>query len=136
MKRITSLIAIILFSVGAVAAQPKSKEGQAANSDRGRQVVKKASSRSQSAKSRGPLVLQVGPRTTYLKEGLSIEDVVSFLGQPIVVSEQQEGNAHLTTCIFARSEERVMVVEFVNGLLARSRTTTREHLTQSAKASL
>jgi hypothetical protein len=66
-------------------------------------------------------VLRLGPTTTYLKNGLSTEEVVKLLGKPYSVSEQLEGGRLLTTYIFPRSEGRVLIAQFENGLLIGSR---------------
>lgn len=70
-------------------------------------------------------VVQLGPRTTYLKEGLSTEDVLRVLGSPAAVSERNENEVIVKTYEFTRSEGRVLVAEFVGGALVRSRTETR-----------
>lgn len=72
-----------------------------------------------------PRVVSVGPRTTYLKEGLSTEEVVKLLGRPAEVSELEEGGAKVVSYVFPRGEGRVLVAEFVNGRLVRSRVETR-----------
>jgi hypothetical protein len=72
-------------------------------------------------------VVRVGPSTTYLKQGLSTEEVVRFLGEPTEVFEREEGSDALTY-VFRRSEGRVLVAEFVKGALVRSRTETRTNV--------
>jgi len=66
-------------------------------------------------------VIRFGPTTTYLKNGLRAEEVVRLLGKPITVAERREGNTLLSTYTFTRSEDRLFVAEFENGLLVRSR---------------
>jgi hypothetical protein len=66
-------------------------------------------------------VVRVGPTTTYLKNGLRIDEVVRLLGKPTSVSERLEGNRLLSTYTFSRSEGRVFVAEFENGVLFDSR---------------
>jgi hypothetical protein len=70
-------------------------------------------------------VIRVGPSTTYLKEGFSLEEVVRLLGEPVAVSEHQSGNESVTTYEFPRGHNRVLIAEFVNGALVNSRTETR-----------
>ena len=67
-------------------------------------------------------VVRVGPSTTYLKQGLSTEEVVKLLGEPTSISE---GNSGEVTYEFPRAEGRVLLAEFVNGSLVSSRTETR-----------
>jgi hypothetical protein len=67
-------------------------------------------------------VLRVGPTTTYLKNGLSTGEVVRLMGKPATITERREGARLFTTYTFSRSEGRVFVAEFENGLLTSSRT--------------
>src|SRR5882672_9627828 len=60
-----------------------------------------------------PGVVQVGPRTTYLKEGLSTEEVVRLLGKPSAITERNEKDVVVTIYEFPRSEDRVLIAEFV-----------------------
>ena len=72
-----------------------------------------------------PGVVQVGPRTTYLKEGLRTDEVVRLLGKPASISERSENDIIITTYEFHRSEGRMLIAEFVGGILVRSRSETR-----------
>ncbi|HEY6232453.1 MAG TPA: hypothetical protein VIW64_14420 [Pyrinomonadaceae bacterium] len=78
-----------------------------------------------------PGVVRVGPRTTYLKEGLRIDEVVRLLGKPLSVSERNEQKTIIKTYVFQRGEGQVLIAEFENGLLARSRTELRDQLLQA-----
>ena len=71
-------------------------------------------------------VLRLGPTTTYLKNGLSTEEVVRLLGKPATITERRDGARLFTTYSFSRSEGRVFVAEFENGLLRSSRTETAD----------
>lgn len=73
-------------------------------------------------------VIRLGPPTTYLKEGLTAREVVMLLGQPVSVSERQEGDLKIITYAFPRSAGRVLVAEFANELLISSRTEIRGSL--------
>ena len=70
-------------------------------------------------------IVRVGPSTTYLKEGFSLEEVVRLLGEPAAISEHHDGDKSVTTYEFPRGQNRILVAEFVNGALVRSRTETR-----------
>jgi hypothetical protein len=70
-------------------------------------------------------VVHVGPRTTYLKEGLRAEEVVSLLGEPTSISESERQGQSLLVYEFQRGVDRVLVAEFVDGSLISSRTETR-----------
>jgi hypothetical protein len=73
-------------------------------------------------------VIKVGPATTYLKNGLSINEVTRLLGKPVYVSERQERNGLISTYVFRRGEDRFVVAEFAKGILRRSSVKTREDL--------
>lgn len=73
-------------------------------------------------------VVRVGPSTTYLKEGFSVEEVLRLLGEPKAISQHKSGNDFVTTYEFPRGENRVLIADFVNGALVSSRTETREQL--------
>jgi hypothetical protein len=66
-------------------------------------------------------VLRLGPTTTYLKNGLTTDEVVRLLGKPASVSELQEGTRLLTVYTFTRSDGRFFIAEFEKGLLVDSR---------------
>jgi len=72
-----------------------------------------------------PGVVQVGLRTTYLKEGLRTDEVVRLLGKPASISERSENDIVTTTYEFQRGEGRIFIAEFVGGILVRSRSETR-----------
>jgi len=72
-----------------------------------------------------PGVIQVGPRTTYLKEGLRTDEVVRLLGKPASISERSENDIVTTTYEFQRGDGRILIAEFVDGILVRSRSETR-----------
>jgi hypothetical protein len=72
-----------------------------------------------------PGVVQVGPRTTYLKEGLRTDEVVRLLGKPVNISDRNESDIVITTYEFQRGEGRLLIAEFVSGVLVRSRLETR-----------
>lgn len=71
-------------------------------------------------------VVRVGPRTTYLKNGLSIDEVIRLLGKPLSITERTEQNVSLKLYVFQRGEGQVLIAEFENGLLARSCSELRE----------
>jgi hypothetical protein len=73
-----------------------------------------------------PGVVRVGPPTTYLKEGLSVAQVIRLLGKPQEVSQRTENGIAIAIYEFRRGEGRVLVAEFERGLLVRSRTETRD----------
>lgn len=70
-------------------------------------------------------IVRVGPSTTYLKEGFSLEEVLRLLGEPAAISERHDGDEFVTTYEFPRGQNRILIAEFVNGALVRSRTETR-----------
>ena len=72
-----------------------------------------------------PAVIRVGPSTTYLKAGLTTAEVVRVLGQPATIRERTQNGIRVVTYEFARSEQRVLVADFVNDALITSRTESR-----------
>lgn len=80
-----------------------------------------------------PGVVRVGPTTTYLKAGLSTEQVVRLLGEPTTVSERIEKDLIVTTYEFPRAEGRVLIAEFVGDALIDSRIETRVQVAQAAR---
>ena len=79
-------------------------------------------------------VLRLGSRTTYLSEGLTAWEVERFLGQPSSVSVRREGTRTITTRVFPRGEEHVLVAEFVDDVLVGSRLETFKNLAQAGSA--
>ena len=73
-------------------------------------------------------IVRVGPSTTYLKEGFSLEEVLRLLGEPAAISQRHDGDEFVTTYEFPRGQNRILIAEFVNGALVRSRTETRVQL--------
>ena len=114
MKKTLILLSLILCAGFSAAAQTGG-DGRARRASYGSERVAPA----------GPRVVRVGPRTTYLKEGLSTEDVVRMLGRPAEVSERDEDGARVVTYVYPRGEGRVLVAEFVAGRLVRSRVESR-----------
>ena len=78
--------------------------------------------------------IRVGPPTTYLKEGLTAEQVLRVLGEPINVSEREEQGVTIKTLQFQRGANRILIAEFVNDELVSSRTATREPLVASNRS--
>jgi len=70
-------------------------------------------------------VVHVGPRTTYLKEGLKTREVVKLLGEPSAVSRRIEAGRAVAIYEFQRGDGRVLIAEFVGDSLVSSRTETR-----------
>ncbi len=75
--------------------------------------------------------IRIGPPTTYLKEGLTAEQVIRILGEPLNVSEREVSGETVKTFEFQRGANRVLVAEFVKGALISSRTETRTPLIAS-----
>jgi hypothetical protein len=123
-----------LFVTGAASAQAGLNGGQSGLSQEGQRTEKRVTSRQGVVRTRGGRVLSVGARSTYLKEGLSIAEVVWFLGQPISASEWREGDTRLSTYVFNGAGTRVLVAEFTNGLLVRSQSSTRDELAKAKHA--
>lgn len=83
----------------------------AKNSSSQRRVVRKAG------------VVRVGPSSIYLKQGLTTEEVVRLLGEPISVTDSESDDS--VTYEFQRSEGRVLLAQFVGGSLVSSQVEMR-----------
>ncbi|HKO59910.1 MAG TPA: hypothetical protein VJV03_02020 [Pyrinomonadaceae bacterium] len=68
--------------------------------------------------------IRIGPPTTYLKEGLTIEQVIRVLGEPMSVSQREQQGTSIEILHFQRGSKRVLIAEFVNDVLVGSRTET------------
>ena len=79
-----------------------------------------------------PGVVRVGPRTTYLKEGLTIGEVVRFLGKPFSISERTQNNTIVKVYSFRRGEGQLLIAEFENNVLVRSWLETHDNLVVQA----
>jgi len=116
MSKVIAFLAVIICAVISVSAQ---HENNPATKDGVRYVV---------TVSRKPGVVQLGPRTTYLKEGLSTEEVLRVMGKPAAVSERNEKGSVVTSYEFRRGDGRVLIAEFIGNALVRSRTETHEQV--------
>jgi outer membrane protein assembly factor BamE (lipoprotein component of BamABCDE complex) len=145
MRKVLSLVIVIMSAMVSGSAQtqqdPKrSLENRHVNSkvdvpatrdtDEGASYIRQTSY-SYPADDFKPGVVQVGPRITYLKEGLSTDEVVRLLGKPSAITERNEQDVVLTVYEFPRSEGRVLIAEFVKDVLVRF---TMETPGQVAKA--
>ncbi len=83
----------------------------------------------------GPRVVSVGPRTTYLKEGLSEQEVLRLLGRPSLSIRAADKPAD-TIHEFPRGEGRHILAEFRDGVLVRARTVDRGQLVRADAAKL
>jgi len=137
MRKLLNLVIVIMLAIVGAAAQTKPdsmRSFEKGNTDEDASLVRQTSY-SYPADEFKPGVVRVGPRTTYLKEGLSPEEVVRLLGEPSAISERRENAVVVTIYEFPRSEGRVLIAEFVKNALVRSRLESRlESRGQVAKA--
>ena len=124
-KILTILLAIIFAAVGVFAQSENNLKQQSEGKRVTRKYIVSSSHRH--------VIVELGPRTTYIKEGLSAQAVVRLLGQPVAVFETTENGKVVTSYEFTRSQGRILTVEFVDNSLVRSRTS--EVLTMRPKAS-
>jgi hypothetical protein len=75
---------------------------------------------------RKPVALRLGPPTTYLKEGLTTQEVVKLLGEPTSILDREDNGVAMKTYEFPRGGNRILVADFVNGALINSRIETRQ----------
>jgi hypothetical protein len=124
MKKFFSLTAMVLFSVVVVSAQTR-VNGSYSDLRSRRAGVEKRAANHKAAKFQDARAFRLRPSTIYLQKGLSTDEVLRLMGTPTSVSERQEGNAHLATYIFHRSEGRIFVADFENGVLVNTRVEDR-----------
>ena len=138
MHKILGIVIVIMAAMVSNAAQtePNGTRDSEATSVNLRTDAVEASyvrtSYSYSAKDFKPGVVRVGPRTTYLKEGLQTDEVVRLLGRPVSISERSDNDVVIATYQFQRGDGRMLIAEFVGGVLVRSRLETPvEHPVQA-----
>ncbi|PYS71056.1 MAG: hypothetical protein DMF69_11625 [Acidobacteria bacterium] len=59
---------------------------------------------------------------------MQTEEVVKLLGEPLSISEHTTDGKIVSTYVFERSEDRVLIAEFVSNLLVGSRTEHRANV--------
>src|SRR3982751_6075662 len=72
-------------------------------------------------------VVEIGPRSTYLREGLKLEAVLRVLGEPTSMSERNENRVTVRIYVFARGEGRTLTAEFINNVLVHYQTQETGH---------
>jgi hypothetical protein len=129
MRKIIILVIVMVSGIAGVSAQTQE---QVKEKSQPRQQEKVVSfwRVSHNPGSRLTGVLRLGPPTTYLKEGLSSEEVLRLLGQPGSISQRDDKGAIVTTYEFPRGEGRILIAEFVRDALVRFRVETREQIAQ------
>jgi hypothetical protein len=127
MNNFVEILIAILLAVTSISAQTKAASGDVEQS--GSTYSNGNTSRLSGERNDADLrVIKVGPPTTYLKNGLSIDEVTRLLGKPVYMSEGNERNGLINTYIYSRGENRFVVAEFAQGILKRSSVKTREDL--------
>jgi len=131
MRKVSVIAILTLATVISASAQTQSRKNHVSNRNDALKAAPAAeavaaTSYSYPVDDFKPGVVRVGPPTTYLKEGLSVAQVIRLLGKPQQVSERIENGVAVASYEFRRGEERVLVAEFERGLLVRSRTETRD----------
>jgi hypothetical protein len=107
MRKVLALVVVTICGVFSVSAKPRQANRHGA------------------ANLGKPRLVRVGPPTTYLKEGLSTEDVLRVLGEPTAIAERSEKDVVVMIYEFPRGEGRILIAEFVKGALVRSAIETR-----------
>ena len=126
MGKIPGIVIVIMLALISVAAQRGSFSPKESSEDNG--AFYPRTSYRYPVEDFKPGVVRVGPRTTYLKEGLTIAEVVRFLGKPFSISERTQNNTIVKMYSFQRGEGRMLIVEFENNVLVRSWLETHDNL--------
>lgn len=113
MFKVLTLSAILLVSVIGVSAQTANKEAE---------VIKPVAYKTKETSRSKAGVVELGPRSTYLKEGLSLAAVMKVLGTPSVVSERVENHKVVRDYEWSRGEGRTLSAQFVNDVLVHFQT--------------
>lgn len=113
MFKVLTLSAILLISVIGVSAQTANKEAA---------VIKPVAYKTKGASGSKAGVVELGPRSTYLKEGLSLAAVIKVLGTPSLVSERVENRKVVRDYEWSRGEGRTLSAQFVNDILVHFQT--------------
>jgi len=129
MNKVLTILAVLLISAAGVSAQnertPSSKKGAGESAV----VVKRASFGDNRSSHSKPGVVEIGPRTTFLKEGLSLAAVLHVLGQPSAITERIVDEKVVRSYEFSRGAGRTVVADFVNDILVHSQTVSVENMT-------
>jgi len=67
-------------------------------------------------------VVQVGPRTTYLQQGMKQDEAVRLLGEPVSIANWTSKEGLVSVYEFRRSNGRTLFAEFTAGKLLRLRS--------------
>ncbi|HSS20064.1 MAG TPA: hypothetical protein VLL54_08315 [Pyrinomonadaceae bacterium] len=129
------LVIAVILTVGVISASAQTSNNRKHHAEKAtseKESAFPATSFSYPLDDYKPGVVQVGPRTTYLKEGLRTDEVVRLLGRPSASSERKENEVVVKVYEFQRGEHQVLVAEFVSDLLVRYRTEARDEQTVRA----
>lgn len=138
MRKITGIAVVMVAAMVSLAAQNVDRRSHVVVRDHGltaevATAPVEPAAYSYPAEDFKPGVVRVGPPTTYLKEGLRVEEVIRLLGKPLSISERSENGTTIVSYEFRRGEGRVLVAEFELGILVRSRTETRGEETAAVR---
>lgn len=113
MNKVLSFV-IILIAATSISAQSKPAKGSA--------VVKPVSYRIVATSHPKVGVVELGPRSTYLKEGLSLAVVLHVLGAPASVTERIENGKSVKIYEFKRGGGRTLTAQFIDEVLVHFQT--------------
>jgi hypothetical protein len=134
MRKISNVVIVVICVMFSVSGQTRTDRGQHLEASAKLQMDAAAidvasyprTSYSYPVEDFKPGVVRVGPRTTYLKEGLRTDEVVKLLGKPVSISERNADGLVVTIYAFQRGEGRILIAEFLGGVLVRSWIETRD----------
>ena len=123
MRKISSVVIVIICVMFSVSGQTRTDRRQHLEAN---EASYPRTSYSYPVEDFKPGVVRVGPRTTYLKEGLRTDEVIKLLGKPVSISERNADGLVVTIYAFQRGEGRILIAEFLGGVLVRSWIETRD----------
>jgi hypothetical protein len=117
-KVLTLLVVLSITAIG-VSAQTPNKEAA---------VMKPVAYKTKASNHSKAGVVELGPRSTYLKEGLTLAAVLQAMGKPTSVTERTSNGKTVTSYEFSRGAGRTVIADFVDDVLIHSQTVTVDEI--------
>ena len=129
MSKVLTVVAVLFISAAGVLAQNERSPSPKKGAGESAVEVKRASFGNTRSSHSKPGVVEIGPRSTFLKEGLSLTAVLRVLGHPTAITERVVDQKVVRSYEFSRGAGRTVVADFVNDILVHSQTVSVENMT-------
>ncbi len=123
MIKVFTFLTVLLIAATGVSAQTERDS---------KRNVKDVSYKTASPRRSEDGVVEIGPRSTYLKEGLSLAAVLHVMGKPDAVKERTLDGKTVTSYEFSRGAGRTVIADFIGGVLIHSQTVTVDEVPRVA----